>query len=76
MLRVVEIDTASYGCSQRTFAGELLAVVHVRFHRLVPRPHVGVALHPARAILTLYETVPREQMPEFVGEKLDAAIVV
>ena len=38
------------------FPAELLTVIHVRFHRLVPRLHEGVVRHPTRAIRALYES--------------------
>ena len=52
---VVEVDVAAQGGAQRVIAAEVLPVVHVGLHRLVPRLHVRVVGHAAWAIDALHQ---------------------
>ena len=55
-LGVVELNIAAHGASYCAFGGEIPPVVHVRFHRLVPRFHVRVVGHAMRAVDGLHQS--------------------
>jgi len=54
---IVEVYVASYRHPQRPVITEAATMVHVRFHRLVPRLHVGVVGYTPRPIDTVLNRI-------------------